>query len=66
MDKKMDRKILTAGNKRTHTFWNNDMSLTSKHILVINGGVYISDTSYWVHHTSRPQYLYFSKYFANI
>ncbi len=37
----MSRKILTAGRKRTHTFWNNDMSLTSKRgsILLSNSDV---------------------------
>ena len=34
----MAKKILTAGNKRTHSFWNNDMSLTSK-----RGGVLLSN-----------------------
>ena len=35
---KMRGNILTAGSKRTHSFWNNDMSLTSK-----RGGVLLSN-----------------------
>ena len=34
----MAKKILTAGSRRTHSFWNNDMSLTSK-----RGGVLLSN-----------------------